>query len=253
MKKIVILVATHKKYRMPTDPIYLPVQVGAAGKPDLGYTRDDTGENISSKNANYCELTGLYWLWKNVTADYVGLVHYRRHFVSGRGRDKWARVAGRQEIVRLLKTTNVILPPKRNYFIESTYNQYIHAHHAADLDITREILIEKYPKYVPAFDRCMKRTDGHKFNMFIMRKDIADAYCTWLFDVLFELEKRLDISDYSEKDARVFGYVAERLLDVWIETNKIPYKEMPVAFMERQNWITKGADFLKRKIRGSSK
>ena len=82
-----IIVATHKKYEMPQDAMYLPLHVGAEGKTDqngnpldLGYQKDNTGENISNKNAAYCELTGLYWAWKNLDTDYTGLAHYRRHF-----------------------------------------------------------------------------------------------------------------------------------------------------------------------------
>lgn len=148
----------------------------------------------------------------------------------------------------LLSENDIILPPKRNYFIETTYDQYVHAHHAADLDLTREILVENYSEYVKAFDDCMKSTKGHKFNMFIMKRDYADQYCEWLFDVLFELEKRLDISEYSQNDARVFGFVSERLLDVWLNTNHRAYKEIPVMFMEKQNWIIKSINFLKRKF-----
>ncbi|MCD7748244.1 MAG: DUF4422 domain-containing protein [Firmicutes bacterium] len=248
MSKVVVLVATHKRYRMPDSPMYLPVQVGAEGKVDLGYVKDNTDDNISTKNPNFCELTGLYWMWKNVQADYVGLVHYRRHFAAKNSKDKWMRIADEHDIMALLTEANAILPRKRNYYIETTYEQYAHAHHAVDLDMTRSILAENYPEYVETFDSCMRRTDGHKFNMFIMKRDIADAYCEWLFSVLFELEKRLDISSYSQNDSRVFGFVAERLLDVWVETNHITYKEMPVVFMEEQNWFVKGGDFLKRKF-----
>ena len=66
MKNIKIIVATHKKYKMPNDMMYLPVQVGAEKKESLGYARDNEGENISKKNPNYCELTGLYWAWKQM-------------------------------------------------------------------------------------------------------------------------------------------------------------------------------------------
>ena len=249
-KDIKIMVAAHKPYRMPEDDIYYPVHVGAEGKESFGLPGDNTGDNISVKNPNYCELTGLYWMWKNVPSDYLGLSHYRRHFIAGRGRDKWARVASRKDVVKKLKEAPIVLPPKRNYYIDTTYEQYAHAHHAIDLDTTREILAEKYWQYLPAFDVSMQHTDGHKFNMFIMRRDLADAYCEWLFDILFELEKRLDISEYSQNDARVFGFVAERLLDVWIETNHYKYVEMPVAFMENQNWLVKGGNFLKRKFVG---
>lgn len=253
---IKIIIATHKKYWMPGDDIYLPVHVGAEGKTDdkgqpldLGYVKDNTGDNISSKNKNYCELTGLYWAWKNLDADYIGLAHYRRHFTfhPGRGNKKLKPIR-REELEPLLVKYDVLLPKKRNYFIETNYSQYAHAHHAIDLDTTRQILAEKYPEYLKAYDSSMKRTTGHRFNMFVMKREKFDAYCEWLFDILFELEKRLDISDYNANDSRVFGFVSERLLDVWIDTNRIKYKDIPYVFMEKQNWLKKGGEFLKRKV-----
>ena len=84
--------------------------------------------------------------------------------------------------------------------------------------------------------------------MFIMKKDKFDAYCVWLFDILFELESRLDISGYNQDDARVFGFVSERLLDVWINTNNIKYIDQLYIFMEKQDWLTKGMNFIKRKL-----
>lgn len=245
-----IIVATHKAYWMPDDSIYLPVQVGAEGKTlDLGYVKDNTGANISAKNKNYCELTGLYWAWKNLDADYIGLAHYRRHFCTpGVKGDKKSRVLTGAQMEKLLEKSDVLLPKQRNYFIETNYSQYVHAHHAVDLDTTRSILKERHPEYIKAFDETMKQTKGHRFNMFIMKKDKFDAYCEWLFDVMFELEDRLDISSYSENDARVFGFVSERLLDVWIQTNHIEHQDVPYVFMEKQNWLVKGAGFLKRKI-----
>lgn len=252
---IKIIVAAHKPYWMPEDDIYLPIHVGAEGKTDekgnpldLGYIKDNTGNNISCKNKNYCELTGLYWAWKNIDAEYLGLAHYRRHFTLKKRGEKRDRPVTGQELEQVLIDTDVILPYKRNYFIETNYSQYVHAHHAVDLDTTREIIKEKYPEYITAYDTSMDKTSGHRFNMFIMKKEIIDTYCTWLFDILFELERRLDISKYNDNDARVFGFVSERLLDVWIETNNIKYKELPYVFMEDQNWLVKGGNFLKRKF-----
>lgn len=257
MKDIKIIVATHKPYRMPEDSIYLPVHVGAEGKIsddgsplDLGYTKDNTGDNISEKNANYCELTGLYWAWKNINADYIGLAHYRRHFIMNRSKDKWSRLADRSFIEAKLNETDIILPKPRNYFIETNYGQYVHAHHSEDLDTTKDIIQEKYPSYIRAYNELMKSTKGHRFNMFIMKREYFDEYMSWMFSILFELEKRLDISDYSDNDKRVFGFVSERLLDVWINTNKYRYIELPVQYMEDQNWIIKGWNFLKRKFIG---
>ena len=247
---IKIIVAAHKPYWMPEDPMYVPIQVGAEGKESIGFTPDNTGDNISSKNANYCELTGVYWAWKNMDADYFGVAHYRRHFASDKHfTEKKNRVISKSELEKRLDGQMIVLPRPRNYWIETNYSQYAHAHHAADLEMTREILSERYPDYLKAYDACMKHTKGHRFNMFIMRKDLFHAYCTWLFDVLFELEKRLDIRSYSQNDSWVFGFVSERLLDVWIETKGYPYRELPYVFLEKQNWLIKGGNFLKRKLK----
>ena len=82
MKNIKIYIAAHKKTELPQKDGYIPLQVGAALHDDLGYLKDDVGDNISSKNPNFCELTGLYYIWKNEKADIVGLSHYRRFFLK---------------------------------------------------------------------------------------------------------------------------------------------------------------------------
>ena len=252
---IKIIVATHKPYKMPADEVYLPVHVGRnisnnwQGTELENYAGDNTGDNISSKNRNYCELTALYWAWKNLDYEYLGLAHYRRHFKGGSG-DKWKSILSKSDAEKLLDKYNVILPKKRDYFIESTYDQYVHAHNRQDLDKTLEIIKEFYPEYIPAWDRVMKSTRGHRFNMFIMKKEILDSYLQWLFDILFKLEEVLDISGYSANDRRVFGFVSERLLDVWLITNNISYTELPVINMESQNWPKKIFNFLKRKFVG---
>jgi hypothetical protein len=233
-----IIIATHKLFSPPKDDMFLPVQVGAIGKERIGFTTDDTGSNISEKNRSFCELTGLYWAWKNLNgADAVGLCHYRRFFK-----------ASQSKIAAMLDKADCILPKPRNYFIETTYSQYAHAHHAIDLDTTRKIIAERHPDYLAAFDATMKSTKGHRFNMLIMKRALLDRYCTWLFDILLELEKRLDISSYSDNDRRVFGFVGERLLDVWINANGIQYLELPVLHTESQHWPTKIVKFLSRKF-----
>ena len=233
---------------MPQDPVYLPVQAGSALHEPLGFTGDDSGENISKKNPNYCELTCLYWAWKNLDADALGLCHYRRYFAGRRFGSRWDRILTGEQAEKLLLKAPVVLPKKRNYYIETGWSQYAHAHYEEDLLAVRAILKTRCPSYVPAFDRTLGRTTGHRFNMFIMRRETLDVYCTWLFGVLAELEAKLDISEYSSYDQRVFGFVAERLLDVWIETEGVLYCECPVIHMESQHWLKKGTAFLKRKF-----
>ena len=242
-----VVVATHKVYPMPADAVYVPVFVGAAlaggATVPAGFRRDDDGENISAQNKSWCELTALYWAWKNLKgAEAVGLVHYRRHF-KGRG-----GVASGAELCAALASVDAILPKKRNYFIETTYSQYVHAHHAVDLDETRRILSERHPDCLAAFDAVMKSTSGHRFNMMVMKRPVFDRYCKWLFGILAELERRLDVSTYSEYDRRVFGFVAERLLDVYVRAKGVKFVEMPVLHLESQRWPRKIVSFLSRKF-----
>ena len=246
---IKILVATHKIYWIPNDPIYVPIHVGKEGKSDLGFLGDNTGTNISNKNADYCELTGLYWAWKNLEADYIGSVHYRRYFVNkNRGlfsTGQKSDILASEDFKKILVGTDIILPNKRHYYIETVKKQYIHAHDSQPYYILEEIICEKYPKYHSAFKNMEKRRWAHIFNMFVMKKSLFDSYCEWLFDILFELENRL-----FSHEPRLFGFLSERLLDVWIETNQLNYYELPVAFMEKQNWLKKGSRFISRKIKG---
>ena len=158
--RIQIIVATHKKYRMPEDPMYLPLHVGAEGKTDgeghpldLGYVKDNTGDNISLKNDGYCELTGLYWAWKHVRADYIGLVHYRRYFVKKPlHRDRFQSILTYQDLAPLLGQYQVFVPKKRRYYIETLYSHYAHTHYAVQLDATRDIIEQFYPDYLEDFD-----------------------------------------------------------------------------------------------------
>ncbi len=252
---IKIIVATHKKYQMPTDDIYLPLYVGSKGKNDIGYLRDDNGDNISEKNPYYCELTGLYWAWKNLDVDYLGLVHYRRYFTQSKKipkdeSNKFKSVLHREELEEKLKNVDVILPQKRNYYIETIYSHYKHTMYIEPLDETRKIIEEKCPKYLKEFDRLKSRTSGHMFNMFIAKKEIISQYCEWVFDILFELEKRIDVEKYNSFHARFFGRISERLFDVWLYTNNIKFEEVKIMDIQNINWFNKIKSFLLAKITG---
>lgn len=252
MKKIKVIVATHKEYDMPKDKMYLPLQVGAEGKQSLGYKKDNTGDNISLKNPNFCELTGLYWAWKNLKEDYIGLSHYRRHFSSKviNKKDLINSVLTLEEADEIFNSTDIIVANLRKYYIENLYSHYANTLYVEPLDITGEIIKEKYPEYLEEFNKLKTRTSAHMFNMFIMKKDKLDEYCTWLFDILFELEKRVDNSKYDSFHARFYGRVSELLLDVWLNTNGYSYKEVKVISMENINWVKKGTSFLKAKFLG---
>lgn len=260
---IKILVATHKDNPMPSDKdLYMPILVGADKNfnGQKGFQLDNEGINISSKNPNYNELTAIYWAWKNLNnVDAVGLVHYRRLFSLGSKRDLNS-VLTKKQVEKLLEKAPVILPKKRNYYIETIKSHYLHSHYQEPLDVTREVISEKFPNYVQGFDKVMDSKSAHMFNMFIMKTDYFDKYCEWLFAILFEVEKRVDISSYSVQEARVFGYLSELLMDTWINTksdismdtltntNQVTYIECNWIQIGKRKLFKKALVFLKRKF-----
>lgn len=257
ISSICIAVAAHKPYQMPKDPVYMPLHVGKALHPDvvLGFQTDDTGENISELNASYSELTGLYWLWKNCDDDYKGLVHYRRYLASPdlrkrHAKNRFDRIASGSEIAELLKSTDIILPRKRNYYIETIYSHYAHTFDARQFDETRKILLDFCAEYVPTFDRVMASKQAHIFNMFVMSRKRFDEYCAWMFPIINELVKRIPPESYDAFGARYPGRVSERLLDVWLITNEYGFKELPVVSPEPVDWWKKGTGFLMAKFAG---
>lgn len=251
MAKCIIIVATHKQYKMPNDDLYLPIHVGAYNKESLGYQVDSTFDNISAKNPYYCELTGLYWAWKNLDYDYLGLAHYRRHFKNNSNlfENKFNKILTNDKLQKIIDNDVIILPKKRHYYIETNKSQYLHAHHKEGLINTENIIKEYYCEYLEAWNKMLNKRSGHRFNMFIMSKEKCNEYCNWLFDILFKVEAITDITNWSKSEQRIYGYLAERLLDVWIIKNNYKVKEIPYLFMEKQNWFKKIFNFIKRKVK----
>ncbi len=260
-EKVTLIIAAHKKYQMPTDPMYLPVHVGAAGKESVGYQRDDEGENISELNPYFCELTGVYWAWKNLKSDYIGLAHYRRHFsLHPLFKEKWDAVLKKSEIESDLGNVKVFVPKKRWYWIETLHSHYAHTHYASQLDETRRIIEERYPEYIGSFDKAVKQRWGYMFNMMIMEQKEFSAYCSWLFDILFELKNRIGKEAEENLDkfqGRFYGRISEIIFNVWLEEQKktgklkdTEIKEIPLIHMEDINWWKKGGAFLRAKFKG---
>lgn len=255
--KVKIIIATHKNYEMPTGHSYLPVHVGAEGKFSIGYQSDNIGDNISKKNSAFCELTGLYWAWKNLDVEYLGLVHYRRHFTTKSiiFRNKSSAmecILNDEEINQLICKYDIIVPKKQNYVIETLYSHYAHTHYKEHLDITRNIISKMYPEYLKDYDVVMKQRKGHMFNMFIMKKQYIDEYCHWLFDILFELEKRIGRQELSAFQGRFYGRVSEIIFNCWlrntVRNNDVKIKSIPYFYLEKIDWNKKIKSFLVAKF-----
>lgn len=235
--------------------MYIPLQMGAEQKESIGYEKDSSGENISELNPFFCELTGTYWAWKNLKADYLGLVHYRRHFsIHPFRRDLKDAILKYSELKPMLGSVKVFTPCKRHYIIETLASHYSHTHEARHLDVTREIIAEKYPDYIRTFDEVIKHRWGYMFNMMIMERELFELYCDWVFDILFELRSRLGESGMSNFNKRYYGRIAEIIFNVWLEQKmregvikRSEIRELPVIKIDKTNWRRKIGAFLKAK------
>lgn len=255
-KDVKIIIAAHKPFNVPKDrEMYLPIHVGSYGKDSIGFQRDDEFDNISSKNPYYCELTGLYWAWKNLDNDYIGLVHYRRYFAKKN--KKYSEnlkideiILDKEDVSKFLDENDVIVPKKRKYYIESLYSHYAHTFDARHLDITRELISKQCPEYLTSFEKVMQQRSGYMFNMFIMKKELLNEYLTWLFPILDNLFEQVPVENLTPFEARLFGRVSERLFNVWLDYKKIVPKEVPFVYLEKINYINKAKSFLEAKFFG---
>ena len=230
-----IYVVTHKNFTQKLPDNYQPIQVGKMfTHNDLGYISDDTGDNIAEKNKNYCELTALYWIWKNdIKSDIVGLCHYRRYFTKNEIINSPKFFLNDKDIDKILGKYDIIVP-KKLYWGNSTVRAHYSQYDGFDKDLitTGEVIKEICPDYFNEYDKIVNGKSAFYCNMFITKKEVLNDYCEWLFKVLKKVEEKTDISGYSVQEARIYGYISEILLDVWIEHNKLKYKEVPTIFTE---------------------
>ena len=234
-----LYVVTHKKFICPEIEVYIPIQFGKCfTNIDLGFLSDDTKNNIACKNNTYCELTALYWMWKNDDLkqnEIIGLCHYRRYFTNNLFSKSPKYYLKRHQIEKELNHFDIILP-KRIYLKSTVGEKYslTGSGFQKDLEILEGIISERYPEYLDKYIEIMNSREQYFWNMFLCKKKIMDDYCKWLFEILEELERRVDITAYTRQQARIFGFIAERLLNVWIGQKKIRIKEHYVVNSEQK-------------------
>lgn len=213
-----IIVACHKPdQNIRKDSIYLPIQVGKALHPeiDLGFESDDSGDNISLKNPSYCELTAVYWAWKNLKKiKYIGLCHYRRYF------DFDISISNIESVLK--KYDAIAIKPKNTpYSAGMVLNSLLTRE---DFAIALDTLIKLYPDYKQSAIKYFFRNNlSSRYNMFIMKWINFDKYCNWLFPFLFELEKNLKPHTYTRLK-RNLGYIAEAFMGLYFYHNKFKVK-----------------------------
>lgn len=223
---IKLFTITHKPFRPPADSMYVPLQVGRSSAEDLGFLGDDTGDSISHLNPYFCELTGMYWLWKNYhQTDYIGICHYRRYLLNEHG-----SIFTSQQLESILSRYDIITT-KLLTLTCSYYEGFGKNHHIKDLIVTEEVLKEKYPEYQNTFCELLHGPHTYFGNIFITSKETYDRYCSWLFDILFEVKKRTDFTGYNDYHKRLFGFLSEFLQTVWIRYNRLTAYECMVGMV----------------------
>jgi hypothetical protein len=243
----------------PDLPCYVHILAGKeAYNQKSPLTGDNSGDNISLRNQYYSELTGIYWVYKNQTSDIVGTCHYRRFFTAksepfqhklkrllyyfgglniGRhgliytsNQEYWGkRILTCDEAKLILEDFDAIMPTKRKLrqSVESHYNKY---HDSEDLQLLRVIIREKSPDYSLSFESTLQQKRLYANNMVVMKRPRFEALCEWLFLILFEFEKRVDLKNYTEYQQRIFGFISERLITTWVNHHHLKIKEFPLIY-----------------------
>lgn len=230
---IALYIVTHDAFPANMPPCGIPIQAGAVISPKRVCSLcDNTGDNISAKNREYCELTVLYWIWKNDTHPIVGLNHYRRLFK-----------VNADKIPGILTGYDLIVP-KAYFFRYSLEKEYSLLHYKKDLDVLLKILHEKHPDWDKTVTSVFCNNQLIPYNMFIARKELINDYCEWLFPILFDLETRLNLSDYSDYQKRVFGFLAERLFTLYVRVLNLKTYSCDVEIPEKSNLLKKAKFYI---------
>lgn len=235
-----MFVVCHKPYDVPFDDVYIPIHVGKAiSNLEMDMIGDDTGDNISEKNRTYCELTALYWMWKNVhDCKYIGLSHYRRYF-------NYTFTNENVESVFADGTDVVMVEPiVRLQGLQHKILVYVCSE---DMAILHSVVKKVCPEYEKTMNDVLLDSEDYCFNMLLCKKELFDDYCKWLFAILDECEKHIKLSPYT-RGRRVFGYLAEFLMQIYFKKNHYKIKNMQYILKTENGDILKPIDKKKKLI-----
>nr|WP_279324814.1 DUF4422 domain-containing protein [Bifidobacterium primatium] len=252
-----MFVSAHKPVEWAMPDGYEMVQAGAALHPHFAELTDDTGDNISERNPSYCEISVLYWIWKNIDASRVGLVQYRRYFFRKPWQCSLKAIMGLQDINAILDSHDIVVGQPITYH-ETVRATYERMHHIKDMDLMRAYIAEHEPDYIPAYDEAMGSRTTIYCNMLAARRDVLDAYMTWVMPLLDYAYESIDTSQYDDYNKRLVGFIAERLFNVWLIRHAkdyriayLPYNMLVIGTMKalKSSLFTLGLTIW-RKLRG---
>jgi len=183
-----------------------------------GILTDDTGDNISGRNRQFCELTALYWIWKHAEEEIVGLVHYRRHFLLPKD---W--------ILRMEENHVDVILPVPLYVSPSLAGNFKSRHDPSDWEYMMEFLRARDREEYQEAGAFFEKNLYSPCNMFIMHKGVLDELCEWLFPILFAVAEHGGQKEDSYLN-RYPGFLSERLITFFFERNRNRYK---VAYSDK--------------------
>lgn len=272
-KKDVKIFVTYKdKHKLIKSDIITPIQTGRAIADEKfeGMIGDDTGDNISKDNPKYNELSAQYWVWKHYeeigNPEYVGFMHYRRHFLFDDSVDlsekktwlpgislyrfecinkDYLKLLSDEKILsQLSDNSDVIVLRPYNINLFSNNDLYMREHYISTIlgakrinwDVFYDVISDLYPQYKNILD---KFTYGNKIvccNMFVMRRDIFKRCADFYFSILSEVDKRIDSSLYDSQELRFLGFLGEYILTLFVmileEENQTKIKYLNGTFIE---------------------
>ena len=254
-----LFTAFHKSFYTPPLDFIIPVWLGKNNLPiPMDIAGDDSGDHISHLNDKFSELTLFYWVWKNqpMAADDIwGVCHYRRYFTTYK---RWYSLSTftlnrypekkvidfyvnerlEPAIIKKMAKADVIVPHPINVSLRrkidiSIEDQYKKEHSEQDWLVLKEVLLEKYPEYAQSFALFSKQTKMSIANMMIARSSTWNAYLSWLFDIIFEVDRRLpERSDPYQR--RSVGFMAERLMNLYIQHNALKTDYMQLVLFDKK-------------------
>jgi len=246
--KIKLITFFHKPYFYISDDVNIPMHVGRAvalekvkdeniSNDDLRWLMentlgDDMGNNISELNRYFCEMSGIYWCWKNYdkigNPEYIGFQHYRRLFANNRGYKNLS-----SELLSYINKYDFITIPLRYDKISNRehYNKS-EFHISSDLDIATSIAQKHDAYYANNLIEYLDKNQGFFLNMFIMKKELFFEYCNTIFPILLETHSKINYEGRSIDQNRSIGFLAERLTGAYLyQKIKEDMKNKPLKFV----------------------
>lgn len=259
--RVQIYLCTSSFFDLPKDAPFIPIQGGAAlNKPLPGVRGDNTGDNISKLNPMYCEMSAMYWAWKNAPkTDYIGFFHYRRLFNFGLPLAPEAHWSERNffdfnketikrfgwdydTIIKAIDGADIVMPhiedvqrPPEWKEPGTLYEHYRNCHVSRDINLTMKVIKDLYPEDSEITEKVMGSTRGYFCHMFIMKWEIFQEYMEWLFNITMKVTSQIDLDapiyKFDSHERRVSGFIGERIINIFVEKKR--YQGAKIMELER--------------------